>query len=61
MAFNCKLPAPVLRRPPAPLTTPAMVRMALELVTSMAPMPPVRLKVWELAVVADAIVAEVPV
>ena len=61
VAFNCKLPAPVLRRPPAPLTTPAMVRMALEVVTSMAPMPPVRLKVWELAVVADAIVAEVPV
>ena len=48
-----RVPAPVLVKPPAPLMTPSRVRVTPEVVTSIAPMPPLRLKVWLFAVVAE--------
>ena len=63
VALSCRLPLPVLVRPPAPPTTPASVSTRPEVGMSMVAIPPERLKLWLLAVVAEppAIVAVTPV
>ena len=61
LAASVRIPGPVLVKPPAPLITPSSCRFAVEEVTSIVPIPPVRLNVWLFAVVALAMVPVTPV